>query len=305
MLKLHHLVFVSLCLLLVCASISLAEDITQPLLADGDQVGTVFVTSSADLIYVTLTADYPWSLEAAAAYIAFGPPATGDPTYFPYKAPVLGGIASYTFVAVRSWDYNTVYIEAYALVSKPGEPLPVLATSSVGSVELVSTRLIADRNLSAGVVDVQVELVDNVPCLKTSLFADPGWELCETHFYVGTMLPDKPAPGQFPFKHENLGGAASDEYLLSLADLGLIEGDGVYLAVHASMRCVVGYDPATGLPVYKYTSAWGEGAKLMEPPGKAKGKGQGNAYGNWAMYFTAFIELPDEEPVIPPDPCWR
>jgi len=50
MFKLHHLVFVSLCLLLVCASVTLAQDITQPLLAEGVQVGTVTVTNDAETV---------------------------------------------------------------------------------------------------------------------------------------------------------------------------------------------------------------------------------------------------------------
>ena len=121
MLKLHQLIFVSLCLLLVFVSVSLAEDITQPLLAEGLQVGSVTVTNDADQVYVTLSADYPWSLVSAAAFIQEIEPDSGDPTTFNCQAPDTQGAPSWTFSVTRLWGASHFFIEAYALLSRPGE----------------------------------------------------------------------------------------------------------------------------------------------------------------------------------------
>jgi hypothetical protein len=60
-----------------------------------------------------------------------------------------------------------------------------------------------------------------------------GYILNETHLYVGnTILPMKKnkyttAPGQFPYKHENLNGASSDTYTIT----GLTGA--IYIAAHS------------------------------------------------------------------------
>ncbi len=64
---------------------------------------------------------------------------------------------------------------------------------------------------------------------------EPGWGLNETHVYAGTGPPTTHAPGQFPYKHDALGGAASDEYIIPLADLGVGSGDTLYIAAHATV----------------------------------------------------------------------
>ena len=47
--------------------------------------------------------------------------------------------------------------------------------------------------------------------------ASTDWRLEETHLYVGDEPPAKSAPGKFTYKHEELGGNASDVYTVGLA----------------------------------------------------------------------------------------
>ncbi|MBO8180074.1 MAG: hypothetical protein H0Z19_06285 [Archaeoglobus sp.] len=44
-----------------------------------------------------------------------------------------------------------------------------------------------------------------------------GWELLDTHLYVGDCPPPKPSPGRFPYKHESVN-AAFDEYIVNSGD---------------------------------------------------------------------------------------
>lgn len=64
------------------------------------------------------------------------------------------------------------------------------------------------------------------------------WFMDETALYVGEAQPLKLAPGQFPYKNENVGGATHDEYTIPLADIngndGVEDGDTVYIAAHAA-----------------------------------------------------------------------
>jgi hypothetical protein len=63
----------------------------------------------------------------------------------------------------------------------------------------------------------------------------PGYELNATHLYVGNqILPKKgnkytTAPGQFPYKHENLGGVTSDIFTIN----GL--SGNIYVAAHSEV----------------------------------------------------------------------
>ncbi|MFC1864809.1 hypothetical protein ACFLYG_03170 [Chloroflexota bacterium] len=56
-----------------------------------------------------------------------------------------------------------------------------------------------------------------------------GWGMDETHLYVGEDPPIKMAPGKFPYKHSNLGGATTDNYKIALDEIGML-----CIAVHAA-----------------------------------------------------------------------
>jgi len=63
-----------------------------------------------------------------------------------------------------------------------------------------------------------------------------SWVMSETHLYAGTKKPPQAAPGQFPYKHENLGAVQEDTYQISLFELGVGPCRTVYLAAHAVVR---------------------------------------------------------------------
>jgi hypothetical protein len=44
---------------------------------------------------------------------------------------------------------------------------------------------------------------------------DSKWYITKTHLYVGLNKPTTSAPGQFPYKHENIGYTQSDAFTIS------------------------------------------------------------------------------------------
>jgi len=124
--------------------------------------------------------------------------------------------------------------------------------------------LIAGQHSDVGSVTVYTNGVD----LFVEYTTTGGWQLEETHLYVGTEPPTKSAPGRFPYKHEALGGATSDSYQISWGGYGGGCGYTLYIACHAVVvNSEGGKDEET---------AWGEGELI--------GK-------NWAMYFA--VTLPE------------
>ena len=104
---------------------------------------------------------------------------------------------------------------------------------------------------------------------------EEGWELLETHLYVGTIEPTKSAPGRFPYGPED---AVSGVYTILLTDFGVATT--LYIAAHAEIGMIDEFgDPV--LDEYEEQieeTTWAEGDKEIRP-----GK-------NWAMYFT--FEVP-------------
>ena len=130
---------------------------------------------------------------------------------------------------------------------------------------VISTRTLwAGQTINVGTLTVEVIGTDLVVTFETT----GGWYLTETHLYVGTSIPTKSAPGQFPYKHDNLGGVTSDSYTIPLADIGT--GWRVFAAhavVENQCECLE-------------ETAWGNGCEKIRP-----GK-------NWAMYFWNYIPPP-------------
>lgn len=112
-----------------------------------------------------------------------------------------------------------------------------LALPSIASAQ-VTTDLFAGQHHYAGSFSV-----DNN---STELFVDfetaDGWIITETHLYASTEAPRHHAPGRF--------GYASDEmtpwqsYTIPLSELGASTGDTIYVAGHAVVREVLGYEPS-------------------------------------------------------------
>jgi len=126
--------------------------------------------------------------------------------------------------------------------------------------------LLAGQTIKVGTLTVKVDGTDLV---VTYSITEPGWELGETHLYVGTSVPAKSAPGQFPYGPEEVV-ANEVEYVIPFADFGELP---VCIAAQAEVRKQTGVDPDTGELIYQEETAWAEGVLIR--PGK-----------NWAMYFT-------------------
>jgi hypothetical protein len=158
---------------------------------------------------------------------------------------------------------------------------PVLAQVSLP----YTTDLIADgRDTALDVGDLTVAADGTVTFQIDEATTD--WRLEETHVYVGDAAPEKSAPGQFPYKNEELGGVPSDVYSIDLAAYDA-NGDGiVYVAAHAGLirQVQIGVDEITGEPIYadETETAWAQGDEAI-------GKGK-----NWATCFSVFVEAPVE-----------
>ena len=162
----------------------------------------------------------------------------------------------------------------------------VMVTPVLAQVSLpFTTDLIADgRDTALDVGDLTVAADGTITFQIDE--ANTDWRLEETHLYVGDEAPAKSAPGQFPYKHEELGGTTLDVYNIDLAAADL-DGDGiVYVAAHAGLIMQIGLDPDTLQPIYADETAWAQGD---EPIGKGK---------NWATCFSVsapVVEPPAEE----------
>ena len=138
-------------------------------------------------------------------------------------------------------------------------------TSSAQETMVVD--LLAGQTSKVGTLTVAV-VGDN---LEVTYIMDPdeGWELLETHLYIGTSAPTKSAPGQFPYGPEDVYDFLPGVYIIPLTDFGELP---VYIAAQAEVRKQIGVDPVTFELIYQEETAWAEGTDIR--PGK-----------NWAMYF--------------------
>ena len=147
----------------------------------------------------------------------------------------------------------------------------------------------AGQNINVGNLNVKVDGTDLV---VTYTITEPGWELIETHLYVGKTNPKvdlNSAPGQFPYSEEHDPAVLTVTYIIPISgidsyslkggkkwvaddDPGIGSEDKIYIAAQAEVRIQTGVDPDTGEPVYQEESVWAEGDPIR--PDK-----------NWAMYF--------------------
>jgi hypothetical protein len=133
----------------------------------------------------------------------------------------------------------------------------------------------AGQNIDAGSITVDI----NGDTLIVNYETTDGWLMTKTHLYAGTEIPAKSAPGLFPYKHEDLGGVATDNYSVSLSELGLADGGTLYIAAQAAIQKPMLDENGApvldedGNAVFIDESAWAKGSPIR--PGK-----------NWAMYFS-------------------
>ena len=152
-----------------------------------------------------------------------------------------------------------------------------ITSSAEDSVDLVVGR----KHIQVGELTVQVvngDLVVTYIMYPVDL-GEEGWELLETHLYVGVEPPEKSAPGQFPYGPESDyvtddGFTIPLSVLLPLLELPLDKN--FFIAAQAEIGKIDDeggaiYYPDTVVQIEETTWAYGED---QIPPGK-----------NWAMYF--------------------
>ncbi len=95
--------------------------------------------------------------------------------------------------------------------------------------------LMAGRTVPVGTVRVWNDLTNLYVRYDITV---PGYYMKETHLYTGKYPPSALAPGQFPWKHENLPNVTSDFYTIPLSAIngngGVVAGNTIYIAAHAS-----------------------------------------------------------------------
>jgi len=138
--------------------------------------------------------------------------------------------------------------------------------------------------------ELTVEVIDGNLVVTYAMYSvDPGeegWELLETHLYVGIEIPTKSAPGQFSYGPES-EYATDDGYSIPLSVLPALPlgSDSFFIAAQAEIGKIddegepVLDVPEIGEQIKETTWAWAEGDECI-PPCK-----------NWATYFTFVVEL--------------
>lgn len=133
--------------------------------------------------------------------------------------------------------------------------------------------LMAGQSIDAGDVCVGIEGTNLVVVYKT----EGGWELTETHLWLGKALADMPQTksgnpkiGNFPY---NSGALAGTSYTLRLplTMVGIGCDTQYYFAAHAVVR------KADGSGGYQTETGWGSGTRFVDK-------------GSWATYFMVGFE---------------
>lgn len=137
------------------------------------------------------------------------------------------------------------------------------------AAEVETADLITDGGDVLTATDVGDLSIDyTAPNIAVSYIIDPstGWEIVETHVYVGTTAPTRHSPGKFPY-------AADESVEVPYETV-------IYIAAHAEIMRDTGEVDENGEPIYEYESVWaqtGDNDTLFRDTGK------GN---KWATYFT-------------------
>jgi len=138
-----------------------------------------------------------------------------------------------------------------------------------------STELIAGGGNVNSEIDVgEVFIWQDEDNLYVKYVTEDGWYMTETHVHVAGDASDipqtkngNPQVGKFDYSMDH--DPAVDEYMYTIP-LDENWGDTFYVAAHAVVQKVIGYDD-DGFPIYQVETAWGDGNDF---PGN-----------NWATYI--------------------
>jgi hypothetical protein len=160
-----------------------------------------------------------------------------------------------------------------APVSYPG-PAPVRMEVENPCGLVTTVTLFAGQTIDVGTVVIAND-GDNL-CVTYNTTGD--WYLTENHLDIA-LSPEEipqtnsgnPRPGQFSYSHILSIPVQSDSYCFTLADLGYIQGQVLYVAAHSRVVRM------SGGRVVQTETAWGDGEQF---PGA-----------NWATYMTHTIQI--------------
>jgi hypothetical protein len=164
--------------------------------------------------------------------------------------------------------------------------------------------VVGQEGMIVGTLTVEIDANGDLAVTYTMYPVDldeGGWELLETHLYVGWTNPAEDlnsAPGQFPYSEEHDHAVLTFTYTIPIADINSyslkgskkwviedpVPGVVIYIAAHAEIGMVDGdgnpvpYDSEVIDSEQIEETTWADGFQIRE-------------YKNWAMYFT-FDELP-------------
>ncbi|MCG3152794.1 MAG: hypothetical protein GEEBNDBF_02098 [bacterium] len=156
-----------------------------------------------------------------------------------------------------------------------------------------TTDLIAGKHYDAG----DIEVTNDGDNLYVRYTLAAGWTMSEAHLYVGTSLPSKTAPGQFPYKVSNLGGVT--EYTFTVP-LSWECGTEIYLAAHAvvtdSSVGGAGTQTGWGFGPLAFKKAWGwfmtySVEPVCELPEQTISFKVAHPYGSIAYFKTRFTGI--------------
>jgi len=144
--------------------------------------------------------------------------------------------------------------------------------------------VVGRKHIPVGELNVEIDVNGDLVVTYSMYPVDPdeeGWELLETHLYVGELAPKKSAPGRFPYGPEDV--VEEGKYVIDLEEgfTGIL-----YIAAQAE----IGMIDDEGEPVLD------EALEQIEETTWAKGDGCIPPCKNWAMYFELVIPEPELEP---------
>jgi hypothetical protein len=146
--------------------------------------------------------------------------------------------------------------------------------------------LLAGQTIDAGAVCVEVLGSD----LLVTYVTDNGWELVETHTWVGDSLgklpqtkQGNPVPGRFPYQSGDISGATSHTVVIPLAVLGIdcdlnASDTTLFVAAHAALQKPGGAGGGT-----QTETGWADGDRFVDK-------------GNWGTYFSTVVSCDCETP---------
>jgi hypothetical protein len=157
---------------------------------------------------------------------------------------------------------------------------PMQVISDFYITEGMTVDLIAGQEMDAG--DVSATISGSDLCIEFAV-AD-GWELVETHLWVGDYLSGMPQTrkgnpqvGHFPYASGDITGETTWTACIPLVELGDDPCDlNLVIAAHAAVRLPLGNDE------YQTETGWADGDRMVNR-------------GNWATYYNILISCSNPE----------